>query len=78
MSPFPGPSRPSPTAWQVGPGTPVGVCCGPALGLALGDVALGFAAGLGLGAAADAVLVLRRRRSARHPGPGAHERPGRA
>jgi len=73
------PSRGSehPTAWQVGPGTPIGVCCGPALGVALGDVALGFAAGLGLGAAADAVLVLWRRWGARHPGAGAHERPGR-
>ena len=61
--------------WQVGAGTPIGVCAGPGIGLALGDLPLGFAVGLAVGAGVDAVTGLRRSRAGRRTDP-AHRGPG--
>jgi len=71
------PTRRSDHHWQVGAGTPIGVCAGPGLGLVLGDLPLGFAVGLAVGAGVDGVTALRRSWVSRHPGGGpAHQGPG--
>ena len=71
------PSSSSRHHWQVGAATPIGVCAGPGIGLALGDLPLGFAVGLAAGAGVDAVTALRRSWTNRHSGGGpAHQGPG--
>ena len=69
-------AAPAPSHWQQGSATTIGVCAGPALGLVVGDVPLGFAVGLALGAGADGVLGLLHRGRHHHDGSGAPQGPG--